>query len=157
MFDLNQSKPLLSIMVDISKDIFVKDYMLNNPPFLAPDHSLKSAIEFMRSRDLRHIPILREHEVLGILSYGQLQKYSLRIQDYSDQINDNLLEQLNVEQLMCRKFVALRPYTTIHEAGVLMQYLDIHALPVLDKGELVGLVNSNDLIQAILQTKIDKP
>jgi CBS domain-containing membrane protein len=141
-------------MEDVSQDIFIEDYMHLNPPYIAPDVSLQEALERMRAMDIRHLPVLHNSEVLGMLSYSDLQKYSSRLAPENiDDITDNLLRHLSVEQLMVKKIVPLHCRTTINEACILMQYLGVHALPVLKNGKLIGLITSNDLIQALLQSR----
>ena len=56
--------------------------------------------------------------------------------------------QLSVEKLMTRELVTVAPQTSVVEAMSLMTRRRVRHLPVMDKGELVGLVSIGDLVKA---------
>jgi acetoin utilization protein AcuB len=61
-----------------------------------------------------------------------------------------LLKQLNVETMMVTKIVSVTPSTTIERAGLIMQEHRIGALPVVDKGKLVGIITTTDVTEVLL-------
>ncbi|MFD0898189.1 CBS and ACT domain-containing protein [Loigolactobacillus binensis] len=59
---------------------------------------------------------------------------------------------MSVADYMTKKLITVRPETRINDAVDLMKNNDIHRLPVLDNGQLVGLVTEG-IIQAALPSK----
>ncbi|HYI85144.1 MAG TPA: CBS domain-containing protein [Acetobacteraceae bacterium] len=56
--------------------------------------------------------------------------------------------QLPVEKLMTRELVTVAPQASVVQAMELMTRRRIRHLPVMEKGELVGLVSIGDLVKA---------
>ncbi|GAA0591498.1 CBS domain-containing protein [Craurococcus roseus] len=56
--------------------------------------------------------------------------------------------QLPAEKLMTRDLVTVTPHTRVSEAMELMTHHRVRHLPVLENGELVGLVSIGDLVKA---------
>lgn len=56
--------------------------------------------------------------------------------------------QLPAEKLMTHDLVTITPHTPVSEAMELMTNHRVRHLPVLEKGELVGLVSIGDLVKA---------
>jgi CBS domain-containing protein len=56
--------------------------------------------------------------------------------------------QLPAERLMTRDLVTVSPQTSVNEAMELMTRRRVRHLPVMEKGELVGLVSIGDLVKA---------
>lgn len=59
---------------------------------------------------------------------------------------------MSVADFMTKKIVTVRPTTRINDAVDLMKANDIHRLPVLDNGKLVGLVTEG-IIQGAMPSK----
>ncbi|MFD1317524.1 CBS and ACT domain-containing protein [Loigolactobacillus zhaoyuanensis] len=59
---------------------------------------------------------------------------------------------MSVADYMTKKLITVRPETRINDAVDLMKNNDIHRLPVLNNGQLVGLVTEG-IIQAALPSK----
>jgi acetoin utilization protein AcuB len=60
-----------------------------------------------------------------------------------------LEEPLRVRDLMTKTLVTVTPDTSVHEARTLMQQRKIRHLPVLDHGQLVGII-SDRLLRTVL-------
>jgi len=60
-----------------------------------------------------------------------------------------LEEPLRVQDLMTKTVVTVNPDTSVHEARTLMQRRKIRHLPVLDHGQLVGII-SDRLLRTVL-------
>jgi CBS domain-containing protein len=59
--------------------------------------------------------------------------------------------QLPVEQLMTRDLITVSRHTSVTEAMELMTRRRVRHLPVLENGELVGLVSIGDLVKARIE------
>ena len=57
-----------------SKDIFVKEIMSTNVRFITPDQTCEQALGLMTEKKIRHLPVMDENILVGIVSIGDLVK-----------------------------------------------------------------------------------
>ena len=48
--------------------LLVKDYMTKNPHSIGHDQHIEKAQELMRSHSIRHLPVLKHGEIIGVIS-----------------------------------------------------------------------------------------
>ena len=53
------------------------------------------------------------------------------------------------KHLMSKDFISLRPEDSIFEAAKIFSQLDVHGLPVVKKGRIVGVMTVTDIIKFI--------
>jgi CBS domain-containing protein/nucleotide-binding universal stress UspA family protein len=114
-----------------------------------------AARELMRRQGVRHLPVLRNSELVGmvteldLLAAGPSSVPELRVYDW-----DDALAGLSVSDVMSRRPVALTPDTSVADAARLARQERIEAFPVLDGGDIVGVVTRGDLL-AVLHGLLD--
>lgn len=57
-----------------SKDTPVKDIMTSKVVCVSPDHSLDNCLALMSDKKIRHLPVLEDDELCGVISIGDLVK-----------------------------------------------------------------------------------
>lgn len=57
-----------------SKDIFVREIMTTNVRFITPEQTCEQALGLMTDKHIRHLPVLQDEKLLGIVSIGDLVK-----------------------------------------------------------------------------------
>lgn len=57
-----------------SKTTMIKDIMTTNPICLTPSDSVDSALSIMTKQHCRHLPIIEESKIIGVVSIGDLVK-----------------------------------------------------------------------------------
>jgi len=57
-----------------SKDTPVRDIMTTKVAYATPDHSLEECLALMTDKRIRHLPVMEEGRVLGVVSIGDLVK-----------------------------------------------------------------------------------
>jgi CBS domain-containing protein len=70
-----------------SKETRVRDIIAERTPYVTLDTSIEQCMELMTEKYVRHLPVLVEGGVCGIVSIGDVVKY---IMDEKDYIIDNL-------------------------------------------------------------------
>jgi len=55
-----------------------------------------------------------------------------------------------VEQAMTTKLVTVAPNTSLEDIASLMVEKKLHTLPVVDKGELVGIIGKEDMLRTLM-------
>lgn len=115
------------------------------------DDLIKAEMLFKHNK-IRHIPIVDNDKIVGILSYTDLLRISFvdAIDDDEDIIDVNIYDMFTVEQVMAKKVVTISPETTIKETAEILSKKEFHALPVCSGDKLVGIVTTTDLIKYLI-------
>ncbi|MCA1688783.1 MAG: CBS domain-containing protein [Actinobacteria bacterium] len=133
--------------------LLVRDWMTRNLVTLSPEASVAEALTLCRGRRIRHIPILEERRLVGIVSDRDLRDASPAL---GDPERANALQKLQVRDVMTREVITADPLDPIENAAQLMYEHKINALPVVDEGssvaeeELLGIVTSSDVMRALV-------
>ena len=70
-------------MLDKSaKDIPVKEIMTRQVVYVRPDHTNEDCMALMTEKRVRHLPVLENNQVIGILSIGDLVKDTISDQEF---------------------------------------------------------------------------
>lgn len=114
---------------------------------VAPEESAVVAWNRMQAHSVRHLVVFDDdHRLAGVVSSGDLGGR------YGGTLRDGRL----VSQVMSRKVVSARPETTVREAANLMRGNMVECLPVVEAGQVVGIVTSLDLL-GLLGHGTEKP
>ena len=65
-----------------SKDTRVRDIMTERPIFVTPDSSIDVCMQLMSSKSFRHLPVLDNDQLVGVISISDLVKYIIREKDF---------------------------------------------------------------------------
>lgn len=66
-----------------SKDTSVSELMTKDVIYVAPDDKLKECMALMTSKRVRHLPVYKDGELIGILSIGDLVKQIISDQEFT--------------------------------------------------------------------------
>jgi CBS domain-containing protein len=113
----------------------------------AKDH-LDLADSLMRLGRIRHMPVLSDGKLVGILSQRDLFRAGistvLRLRPSAER---EWLAKIPVREVMTSPVITARPDMSVREAVQLMLDHKIGCLPVVEKGELVGLLSETDCLR----------
>jgi CBS domain-containing protein len=62
------------LMGKSSKDIFVREIMTTNVRFITPEQTCEQALALMTDKHIRHLPVLQDDKLIGLVSIGDLVK-----------------------------------------------------------------------------------
>ena len=124
--------------------------MTVNPITITPDTKLERVRELLKQHRIRHLPVLGDNKSLvGIVSVTDLAMLD-RLEAEGVDTNGQLATAgLTAADLMTRDVIGLAPDDTIGLAADLFLSRELHAAPVLDDGELIGIVTSHDLLRRV--------
>jgi CBS domain-containing protein len=66
-----------------SKDTPVKEIMTSPAIFVAPDQRIEDCMRIMTEKHIRHLPIVEEGKILGVVSIGDLVKWMVSDQQHT--------------------------------------------------------------------------
>jgi acetoin utilization protein AcuB len=127
--------------------LMVRDWMTGNLATLSPEASVAEALTVCRERRIRHIPILEEGRLVGIVSDRDLRDASPAL---GDPERARTLRKIRVGDVMTREVITVDPQDSIENAAQQMYELKIESLPVVAEEELLGIVTSSDVMRALV-------
>lgn len=114
--------------------------------------SLEYAEQLFKANRIRHIPVVENKKLLGMISYTDLLRISFADSiDEEEGVVDAVVYNLfTIDQVMIKKVVSVPSTATIKEVARLLVTKQFHAIPVVDGDQLVGIVTTTDLINYLL-------
>jgi CBS domain-containing protein len=124
----------------------------------AADH-LDLAEDVMNLGRIRHMPVLEDGRLVGIVSERDLLASSLsKSLEFGDRERRTFMKSVDVSEVMTGDVIYVEPSTPIREAARTMIRQRIGCLPVVDeRGEPVGLITETDLLRAAYPALDDAP
>src|SRR6266540_4134398 len=122
-------------MKDVAKprQLTVGDYMTADPITLEPEDSLMRALEVMRLRGVRRIPVVLGGMLVGLVVEGDLKREEpSTLTDSQDDFN-RVMEGTPISRIMVQN-----PVTATA------------ALPVVEEGRVIGILTDNDMLRALI-------
>ena len=129
----------------------VSTIMTKNVVKLNLSDDLTKAEMLFKKHHIRHIPVVYNNKIVGMLSYTDLLRISFAdaIDDEND-VDTTVYNMFTVEQVMAKKLVSIAPDATIKEAAQILTTKEFHALPVCEGDLLVGIITTTDLIKYLI-------
>lgn len=131
--------------------MLVEKRMNSDPITVGPQDSFRHAVNLVRQRGIRHLPVVDGGRLVGIVTDRDIRRASpspatsLEVHELH-----YLLEKLKVCDIMTAKVITVTPETPIEEAARLMLHHRIGSLPVLRGSELVGIITETDILRAFV-------
>lgn len=66
-----------------SKETPVKEIMTKDVLFVRPNHSIEECMALMTDKHIRHLPVIDEEELVGVISIGDVVKAVISDQEYT--------------------------------------------------------------------------
>ncbi|MBG0786685.1 MAG: CBS domain-containing protein [Anaerolineaceae bacterium] len=109
---------------------------------IAPETTVFSTIQILAERDVGALLILEDDQIAGIISERDIVRQIA--------LEEALYLNRQVVTLMTREVITISPDAGIEECMQMMTEEHIRHLPVVEAGQLVGLVSIGDVVKAII-------
>lgn len=131
--------------------MYVSDWMTKKVIILYPDDYLSDAVSMIREHKIRHLPVMKNDKLKGILSERDIKEFTPSKATTLDIYELHyLLAKTKVQSVMTAKVVTTTPDAAVEEAAMLMLDRNIGCLPVLEQGHLVGIITDKDIFRALV-------
>lgn len=131
--------------------MFVSEWMSRKVFTVSPANSISDAVRLMKEKHIKHIPVLKDGRLKGIISDRDIKEYSPSKATTLDVYELHyLLAKLKVMDLMKTKVYTTSSDTPVEEAAMLMYDNEIGALPVLYDGKIVGIISDRDIFKVLV-------
>ena len=118
----------------------IRDLMTSNPATAEPSTTVVDAARIMASEDVGPVPIVEGGRLTGIVTDRDL---VVRVLAESKDPNST-----TVGEIASSDLTTVSPDTDLHEALDLMSASKVRRLPVVEGGQLVGIVAQADIARA---------
>ena len=132
--------------------MFVKTRMTANPFTVTPDNTVPEAAAIMKQHTVRHLPVVVDNRVVGVLANSDIAKASPSpATSLSSTEITYLLSKLKVGSIMSRDPITIGPEALLEEAAIAMRDHKIEMLPVVEDGCLVGVITESAILDAFIE------
>jgi acetoin utilization protein AcuB len=131
--------------------MFVSDWMTKKVYSVTPDEGVSEAIKLMKEKNIKHIPVVKEYKIRGIVSDRDIKDFSPSSATALDIYELHyLLAKTRVKEVMKTKVFTTTPDTPVEEAAKVMYDNNIGCLPVVEKGRLAGIISDRDIFRVLV-------
>ncbi len=124
--------------------MFVEEIMHRDVVTVSPDLSLAEAYRVLQKGGFRHLPVVEENHLVGVVTDRDLRLATSRLADRP------FTPEARVGDVMSAPVSTAHPRDPVERAAHTMRDARIGCLPVEEDGALVGIVTVSDLIDAFL-------
>ena len=145
----------------------VKDIMTRKVITVSPEMEIVQATELLLENRINGVPVTDETgKLVGILCQSDLiaQQKKLPMPSFFTLLNGLIpliskkqiekqirkIAAITVAQAMTPNPVTVQPDMNIEEVAALMVDRNFHTIPVVDEGELVGIVGNEDMLRTLM-------
>ena len=119
---------------------------------IAKNERMTIAKKILQEKNIRHLPVVDGKKLVGLVTNMDIRKAeaspatSLEIRELH-----YLLDKLTVEEIMTRNVITIGPDISVEEATTLLHDNKIGCLPVVEDGNLVGILTENDVMEILIE------
>ena len=124
----------------------VRELMQRAVTTIAEDDTLALASQLMKWNGIRHLPVMRDERVVGMLSERDVLAHAWP--------DHPLRQEALVREAMSSPVTIAPPHMDTVEAAAILVRDRIDALPVVQEGALVGILTSTDLLGNVAQCEL---
>lgn len=132
--------------------MLAKDYMTRNMVTAHPDDLLIDVRKGMQEQGLRHIPVVEDEKLVGIVSLTTLRDAGpSKATDLSIHEIHYVLSKMKIRDVMKKKVITCGPEDHVEDVAKIMQEKRIGAVPVVENGRLLGMLTNDDMFQILMR------
>ncbi len=124
--------------------MLIREVMHPDPITISKNTSLSDAYQLMHEKGIRHLPVVDDEKIVGIVTDRDLRLATSKLAEHPFEPG------VAVEKAMSAPVQVAHPSDPIGAATQMMRELKIGCLPVVENGELVGIVTGMDILDAML-------
>ncbi|WP_028523773.1 CBS domain-containing protein [Runella limosa] len=130
----------------------ISHIMTKNVATVQVSDDLHDVIDLVKKNHIRHVPVLEGHDVVGIISSTDINRLTFSsLFENQEGADEAILEMLSISQVMTQKPRTVEAALSIKEVAEILASEEYHALPVIENGQLVGIVTTTDVIKYLLE------
>ncbi len=132
--------------------MYIQQIMTRNVDTVTEDMKLSQASHLMQQKGRRFMPVVDgNNQLLGLLTHAEIIRAEpSAITTLSVGEVNYLMSKLCVANVMTKQVITCSPDTLVEQAGQKMRDKKISCLPVVDNGQLMGIITGSDIMDFLL-------
>jgi CBS domain-containing protein len=133
--------------------VTVKHLMAQNPATLGRNETLDLAESIMNLGRIRHMPVVDDGKIVGIVSQRDLFRSALiTALGFGRRTTSALIKTITIKEVMTEHVITISPEATVKEAARVMIEKKIGCLPVVEDHKLIGLLTETDILRYVVES-----
>jgi acetoin utilization protein AcuB len=129
--------------------MIVEEVMIKNVISLQPTNTIEEAIDVMKIKKIRHLPIVdKDQHLIGLVNAARLQAATPSVFHIGEHLEDL---QKPLETIMRTDVVYGHPLDFVEEVAGLFYEHRISCLPIIKDKKLVGIITETDLLRTMVE------
>jgi CBS domain-containing protein len=124
----------------LASSVLVRDVMSKNMKTVRPDSKLREVIQKMLKFNIGSIIIMKRDKPAGIITERDVLKSLVEA--------NRILDLTEAKDIMSEPLITIEEYADIEKASRLMLKNNIKKLPVVNDGNLIGIITTSDIVRA---------
>jgi acetoin utilization protein AcuB len=116
----------------------ITNWMTSSPVCVSPDDTLEKAGALMAAGGFRQLPVVQDKKLVGIITDRDLRPHG------------GYFGSTRVDAAMTSCPLVVSPFDSAEVAARLLIKHKVGALPVVENGNVVGIISTSDLLKALL-------
>jgi len=130
----------------------VREWMTREPYTLTEGDRVKTAVQYLLSAGIRHVPVLRDNVLVGIVTDRDLRRVLPSVEaGASPEKYQSFMERTTMGDIMTVDPVTCTPDTDVVDVVEIFVERKFGAIPVVDGDELVAILTQIDVMRAFLK------
>jgi CBS domain-containing protein len=128
----------------------VNELMTTDVVTVGRNDDLRLVDDLMAERHIRHIPVVEDGALVGLVTQRDVFKARMSsTMGYGEKSQRAFLHAVPVKEVMAHPVITIAPEMSVAEAVDLLINKGIGCLPVVQDGQLLGIVTKTNLLQRL--------
>ena len=137
----------------IEATVTVRDLMARDPATLGRNETLDLAESIMNLGRIRHMPVVDDGKIVGIVSQRDLFRSALiTALGFGRKTTSALIKTITIKEIMTKHVITISPEASLKEAARVMIDKKIGCLPVVEDQRLIGLLTETDILRYVVES-----
>jgi CBS domain-containing protein len=133
--------------------VTVRLLMSQDPATLGRNETLDLAESIMNLGRIRHMPVVDDGKIVGIVSQRDLFRSALiTALGFGRKTTSALIKTIKIKEVMTEHVITISPEATVKEAARVMIDKKIGCLPVVEDQKLIGLLTETDILRYVMES-----
>ena len=148
---LNPKRPV-QLRPRVRAGRLVRDLMTERVFTVTPADDLATLYDLMDSRRVRHVPVVEDGELVGLVTTVELSRSALgRVDDLPLSEERAMLRRRHIRDIMLGEPDTIEPDMPLQDAAEMLLESKIGCLPVVEGMHLVGIITEADFVSDFLK------
>ena len=138
------------------ENVKVREWMSSPVETIHPETPISDAHQLMKEKSIRRLPVVDKHgKLVGIITKGDVREASP-----SDATTLSIWElnylwaKLTSEKVMTKDPITINPDAPIIDATEIMLDKKVSGVPVVENGNLIGIITESDVFRMLVKSRM---